>query len=566
MKLLVGLSKTDLLEENYKMYIVDVDEIRAESFSKNNWEKLDINKLAECQNVQVNVNNFKSYEQNPTEYLEASFDVNRLIGFERLKDDFQITNVYYDENNIPQLYRTVNLNGFVSMHDISELKYRKYSSVLGQTIEELPDFVRKEPLSKAYDWWKKKDEIGKTYGFYHFSSQFKVYEDTPVKLLYHYLIGVRGFKEGFHLVTKEEDESDKLRHEYFLFNKTANIKLTEAISTNDIDDYDSYGFRRFDGYGVEREDPYPIERQISYYGTDMSMICSKSNFPELDWSQYPHSSGSVDEDGFYISIDYRNGMLDAYNKIEEAGCIQDNWRLDEYSDLFGMTGNNVIPNELLCMSSRLQCEKENIRYGHVFVDTYGPWSAFDTDGWIRTMALLLSTQYYSPEFKQKISPIFDSYKDYYYKRLINLIENVGPLKAQETMKWTKEASKYIMDNISMVKPDGTIQKSNTSIIDQINELFTFRRNNYDLPAWLQIYSSKTIELLGGVELLNELISQKGEAESKEIICGLAEPIEQEQINEYRRSGKTFISPEDIIQNEFDKEESNINYEFSGMKK
>ena len=47
------------------------------------------------------------------------------------------------------------------MHDISELEYRKKSSILGGALEKLPAFVKKEPLSSAYEWWKAKDEAGK---------------------------------------------------------------------------------------------------------------------------------------------------------------------------------------------------------------------------------------------------------------------------------------------------------------------------------------------------------------------------------------------------------------------
>lgn len=163
MKVLIGLSNDSFTNEskNYKMCIVEVDEITSERHSKNEWVDLDINKLQECSNVKVDVNNFKSIEQNPEEYLEAEFDVNKLIGWGRNNKDFQITNVYYDENNQPQLYRLVNSSGYVSMHDISELEYRKGSSLYGQTLEELPNFVRKEPLSNAYNWWKAKDEAGK---------------------------------------------------------------------------------------------------------------------------------------------------------------------------------------------------------------------------------------------------------------------------------------------------------------------------------------------------------------------------------------------------------------------
>lgn len=65
----------------------------------NGWD-LDINKLQECSNVKVNINNFKSIAPNPKEYLETKFDLNKLIGLGINDKNFQITNIYYDENTI----------------------------------------------------------------------------------------------------------------------------------------------------------------------------------------------------------------------------------------------------------------------------------------------------------------------------------------------------------------------------------------------------------------------------------------------------------------------------------
>lgn len=163
MKVLVGLSNNSYMSESkdYKMYVVDVDEIIKDKHIMVEWEELDINKLQECANIRININNFKSIEQNPNEYIEAGFDINRLIGWERQQEDFQVTNIYYDESNKPQLYRSVSSSGYVSMHDISEFDYKSHYSILGKTVEELPPFVRRDPLSKAYEWWKEKEEAGK---------------------------------------------------------------------------------------------------------------------------------------------------------------------------------------------------------------------------------------------------------------------------------------------------------------------------------------------------------------------------------------------------------------------
>lgn len=230
MKVLVGLSKREFEDnEPYRMCVVETDEIKG-GIKSSEWEDLDIEKLNECVNIRISTENFKNNIQNPNEYINADFDIERLIGWGRKQKDFQVTNVYYDESNQPQLYRVVSSDGYVSMHDISELEYRKMSSILGSTIEELPLFVKKEPLSSAYEWWKAKDEAGKKSESRFFSGQFETYESMPVKLLYHYLTGVKGFKVGYHTATEiTEDYSSEIQHEYMLFKDTANIKLRESI-------------------------------------------------------------------------------------------------------------------------------------------------------------------------------------------------------------------------------------------------------------------------------------------------------------------------------------------------
>lgn len=161
MKVLVGLSKIGFEDnEPYRMCIIETDEITG-GIKSSEWEDLDIEKLNECVNIHISAENFKNNIQNPNEYINTDFDIEKLIGWGRKQKDFQVTNVYYDESNQPQLYRVVSSDGHVSMHDISELEYRKMSSILGSTLEELPSFVKKEPLSSAYEWWKAKDEAGK---------------------------------------------------------------------------------------------------------------------------------------------------------------------------------------------------------------------------------------------------------------------------------------------------------------------------------------------------------------------------------------------------------------------
>lgn len=556
MKVLIGLSNTNQ-SKNYKMCIVDVDEIRTENYLKNKWVDLDINQLQACSNVKVDINQYQSISQNPSEYLVAEFHVNKIIDSMYIHD-FQITNVYYDEFHQPQLYRSVDSSGRVSMHDISELEYKKETCLSGKTLEELPSFVRKEPISNAYNWWKAKDEAAEKEENSLFSSQFEVNENMPVKLLYHYLIGVKGFQVGYHTATEITDNyTSEIRHEYMLFKDTANIKLEESIPK----EQNSY---RYYSFG-EDNDPYPNKRKIKEYGATMSMICSLEKLPTFDGYHGPISFSAYDDNGIEVTLDYRNGLMHTYNKIEKSGCIQKNWRLGEYLDFFGMTKYNLIPNELALLSARLQSEKEGTFYGHAMSATHGHWSTFSTDGWMKAIGFACSTQYYSPELGQQIMPILNTYQKYYSKNLNDLIEQMGAKDALETMKWTKDNSKNILNTISNIKSDGSIQKSNIHVVDQMSGLFTFQRNRYDLPDWLQIYSPSTIECLGGVDLLKQTISTRGEDMAKKSLSILAEGIEAEQRAKLRRTNDTFIKPGDMIQEEIAEETEVIN-ESTGIRR
>lgn len=547
MKVLVGLSKIGFEDnEPYRMCIIETNEITGE-IKSSEWEGLDIVKLSQCVNIRVDATKFQSSTQIPTEYISAEFDIKKLIGWGRNQNDFQITNVYYDEKGKPQLYRTINSDGYMSMHDISELPYKKGNSILGKTIEELPSFVKKEPLSSAYEWWKAKDEAGKKSESRFFSGQFETSESMPVKLLYHYLTGVKGFKVGYHTQTEiTEDYTSETQHEYLLYKDTANIKLRESVPTKEVQDsLFISGYSGFGMYGEER-DPYPSKRKLSYYGATMSMICTRENYPTFDIHNGPSSQGSYDKDGIAIDIDYRNGLMYVYNKLEANGCISKDWRLSEYNSFFGMTEYALLPEELALLSAKLQSEKEGTRYGHVMSATHGHWSTFNTDQWIKASALALGTQFYSPELREKLNPIFQNYQTLYTKKLRELIEEMGAKDALETMKWTKEASKEVLKNISLVRADGSLQKANVDVVDQMSGLYTYKRNNYPLPDWLQIYSPETIEALGGVELLQELISKRGEQVAKESVPILAEGIESERRYELRNQRKQFIQPDEII--------------------
>ena len=80
MKVLVGLSKRGFEDnEPYRMCIVETDEIKGVKRSSE-WEDLDVSKLSECSNINISAENFKDNMQNPNEYINADFDIERLIG------------------------------------------------------------------------------------------------------------------------------------------------------------------------------------------------------------------------------------------------------------------------------------------------------------------------------------------------------------------------------------------------------------------------------------------------------------------------------------------------------
>ncbi len=542
MKVLIGLSN-GLLEEQepYKMYIVDVDSFEP---TKQEWQDLNIVEISKCVNVRVNMGNYKSVLQNPTEYLEAEFDISKLIDLGVNQSNFQITNVYLDESGEPSLFRTVNSLGQVIMHDISELFYKKKFSIYGDDIEELPSYVKKEPLNNAYEWWRKKEKSNKIPKKRFIYDNFDTNTEMPVKLLYHYLVGVKNFQLGYHTATEKKCKNlAEMKHEYFLFKDTANIKLTESVPLDDSVILDEVGI-----YG--NKDPYPDKQKLGFYGATMSLLCNRKNYPTFDLYEKPISESSYDKEGISVTIDATNDLISIYNKLEDAKCISNTWRLGEYNNLSSVTISNLLNNELNILSKKLQNEKEKNDYGH--------WSTYHTNDWMQVMALALSTQYYSAELRKSISPILQNYQEMFSKKLDEMIEMIGAKDALEVMKWSKENTEEIMHSISLIKEDGSIQNSNITF-DQTKSLFTFKRNNFELPDWLQIYSPETIEKLGGESYLQQIISTRGEESAESFLAIWAEKIESDQRYAILEQDDSFLPQNEVLLDEQEVLEDNINY-------
>lgn len=512
MKILVGLSK-GIKSENvpYQMFIVDVDSTEP---IKQEWEPIKIEALASCSNIRVNLGNYKSVTQNPLEYLEAEFDLSKLVDISANQQEFQIINVYKDEIGDPILFRTVNSLGEVQIHHITELPYKKIFSIYGDNLEALPSYVKTLSLKDAYEWWAKKDKEKvhrRTTRFVY--ENFDTHEDMPVQVLYHYLVGVKGFKLGYHTITENNDkyiESSKL-HEYFLYNGTANIKLRESIPTIEptVDEVGIFG----------NKDPYPDTRKLGYFGATMSLICNRKNYPAFDYYSKPTSEANYDKDGIEVTIDITDGNMAVYNKFEEAGCIATEWRIGEGQKLFGVTLTNLLTDKLLGLSRKFQEDKERVEFGH--------WSTANTNDWFQVMSFALSTQFYSKDLRNKLTAILNDFQYLFSSKLAEMIERISAKDSLETMKWAEENVEKVMEDISFMKEDESIQKSNVTI-EQMKNLFTFKRNNYDLPDWLQIYSPETIEKLGGVDYLTQFIATRGEASAELFLSMWAEKLESDQ--------------------------------------
>ncbi len=511
MKILVGLSN-GLRSENepYQILIVDADSMEP---MKQEWIELTPHALSSCSNVRVNLGNYKSITQNPVEYLEAEFDVARLVNTSMNSPEFQIINVYDDEEGNAVLYRTVNAAGEVKIHHISEFPYKKRYSIYGEDLESLPSYVKEVPVTEAYDWWKKKDRVKEKKRTRFAYENFDTTEDMPVQLLYHYLVGVKGFKLGYHTVTDINSKYETLEklHEYFLFNGSANVKLKESLPVEEesIPEVSIYG----------NKDPYPDKQKLGYYGAMLSLICNRRHYPAFDIYSRPTSEINFDKDGIEVTIDITDGGMAVYNKCEETGCISPDWRLGENKNFFGVTLSNLIPERLAGLSKKLQDEKERMEYGH--------WSSHNTNDWFQVMELALSSQYYSTELRNKLGEILKEYQIIFSTKLAEMIDKISAKDSLEVMKWAEENVEKIIENISFVKENGAIQKSNVTV-EQMKNLFTFKRNSFDLPDWLQIYTPDTIEKLGGENYLNQFIASRGEESAESFLSIWAEKLESDQ--------------------------------------
>lgn len=490
MLLLLGILKRN---KYYFMNIVDTDN----ESKKYNYQLIDPDILDSCDNVSVQ--NYLSSKQNPKEYLKGEFDVTDLIvDNNKLKarlDDYQIVSIYYDDNNKPCLYRSVNRAGDISMHDISEFDYTKKNSILGDDINNLPSFVEKKKVEDAYLYLNNnrldESKIG----------------EMPVGLAKHYLIGVKGFKEGYHTVTKTIYGVPISIHEYMLFNGTASLKLIEYV-TEDKDVF----LTKQDYFS----NPYPKERTVDYAPSPIILLGSKqiiSSFFKL---------GVKTEFTFYnnkitkLIIPFDEDTFTMFDKYKKSKATYNIWKLDSNNNITFDIYEHILPNEIFKLPSSFCRDMKNLPFS--VNKSYKLEEENDNvKRWIYTVALFICWPFYTNDFKKRIRAIIKNYKMIYTSALNNLVRDIGPKNTLFVMKWTQEHLKEVMKNIL---------DTDISFVDENSCLFTFYQNKFDLPEVLRVYSEDTILSYGGVDKLKEDFETKN-SEYKTFIIMTLEKIESE---------------------------------------
>lgn len=428
--------------------------------------------LSSC--VNINVQHYLSNKQNPKEYLRGEFDVTDLIvddnKLRKRVNDYQIISIYYDEENKPCLYKAVDRAGNISIHDISEFEYTKRNSILGDDLNKLPSFVEHKSLSEAYDYLKENKLDESKIG------------DMPVGLVKHYLIGTKGFKEGYHIVTEVNHGVPMDVHEYMLFNGSATLKLIEYVPKEK-------------GVYLTKQDDltnsYPKERTLDFLPGSIVLLGSKrlvSRFCKFgintEFSLY--NSNTTE-----LSIPYDEGYLALFDKYKKSKGTYEGWRLDSKCNISEDIYKNILPNEIFKLPNYFYRDMKRLPF------TYNKSYKLEKENdyikmWMYTVSLLVFWQYYNDDFKKKLKPIILDYQNMYQLALNNLVRDIGPRDTLVVMKWMREHLKSVM--VKAFKCDATV-------IDENESLFTFSQNEYSLPESLRVYSEETIDNYGGVDKL-----------------------------------------------------------------
>lgn len=467
MLLLLGILKRN---NKYYMNVVNTDK----ACEIDGYQFINPYILNSCVNVKVQ--HYLSNKQDPKEYLRGEFDItNLIVDDNKLRNrinDYQIISIYYDEENKPCLYKSIDRAGNISMHDIAEFEYTKRSSVFGDDFANLPSFIERKSLQDAYDYLKinKLDE--------------DMIEDIPVGLARHYLMGVKGFKEGYHTITEVNHGVPLAIHEYMLYNGTATLKLIEYVSK------DKNVFLTKQDYF---SNPFPKERTVGFLPSPIILLGSKRLIPRFFNTTVNTEYSFYSSKAIKTNIPFSKNILNIYDKHVNTKDVHTAWKVDDDNNIPNDIYKNILPNEIFKMPSRFCRDMKNLPFSVQHSYRLEEENTNITR-WMYTVALFICWQYYSSDYKNKLRPIIKDYQMMYKNSLNNLVRDIGPRDTLTVMKWFKDHLQVEMKNIL---------NSDLSVIEDNSCLFSFYQNEFELPEVLRVYSEDTINNYGGVDKLKE---------------------------------------------------------------
>ncbi len=462
---LLGIKKK---HEKYYMKVANLE--RKGSISE--YQLVNPYLLGQCLNV--NVSNFCSAKQNPLEYLKGEYDVKRLLiennASNRIKE-FQIIEIYEDENHKPLLYKAIDRDGNIDIHDISEFSYVKNNSVFGKDINTLPSFVQRKQISDSCEYLKYKIETNDL-------------RDLPVGLFKQYLINAKGFKEGYKSVTNSSFGTEYQIREHMLFNGTATIKLIEYIPKEK---------NVFMTKQDEISNPYPKERTVGYKSTPLIFLSNLRVMPDFRKNTIEGIYEYYNLKTVKISLPIMPNVFYLYDKYVKSKDMLYLLQLDFNNNITIDIYKNVLPESLFDLPHKFFQEMKIIPFSR------NKFPNLDEDNlyiklWIYTVAILLCWDTYSYPLKKRLKTFIENYQHIYESILSQLVLDIGPEKTLLVMKWLKRNLKINLSSLLGCEGD---------FIDEYACLFSFTQNEYNLPPELKIYKESTIIAYGGIDKLLE---------------------------------------------------------------
>lgn len=494
MKLL--LKVIEKLKDGRKSYILRTAEING-AFPVIQEKEMTLEELEDCINISIK-SECPKREDGPKGYFSAKNSLGEYIDFRNLSDsNFFVTNIYYDENNKPQLYRSIDVMGNVSVNDISEWKYYSHLSILGPDLNRIAYMkqIYNEPVRLLYHWWGTRADRSKT-----FADSFMIDDKMPVKVLYHYLVGVLGFKIGYSSILPADhwDGVGEVR-EYMLIKGSANVKLMEVVE-EETDELTSY----------------PRKRTVGFAGFKLSFLCPKDK-------ELSDKKGIVVEDYSRkyneVALEKCPEALKIFKEFDDRGLVSQRWGLGYKNRISKNLMSNLLPLNILLLNSVYEFKK---------------WTSYNLGGtipkmagWIKAVSIANCMQFYSQSLSSVLNPIIKNYPYVLKYYFIELLNSLGPKKTQALMNWLYKSLIKELGNIRVSDGLSSYYAPIATVVNTMSELFNFKKNDLNLPDWLRIYSVETIESIGGEEFIWDLIGKLGEVNAKRSLIPLIEKIEEE---------------------------------------